>query len=236
MARLPLWKSIAATLRDEIAETRYGPGDKLPTEAALAARFGVNRHTARRALADLAAAGLVEARRGSGVYVTQQPAEYPLGRRVRFHRNLAAAGRVPGRQLLHLETRGADPDEAAALALAPGDPVHVYEGLSHADGQAIAHFTSSFPATRFADLPEALRASGSVTEAFAACGLGDYTRAGTRLTARAATPTQARLLGVPQGAPLLRSQGVNVDPAGVPVEYGRTFFVGERVTLTLDGG
>ena len=42
MARTPIWKSIATHLRDEITAGQFAQGDKLPTEAALAARFGVN--------------------------------------------------------------------------------------------------------------------------------------------------------------------------------------------------
>jgi len=61
-----LWSAIAATLTAEISAGHYRPGDKLPTEAALAARFGVNRHTVRHALADLADRGLVRSRRGRG--------------------------------------------------------------------------------------------------------------------------------------------------------------------------
>ena len=36
-----LWRSIHDSLRDDIAQGRYGPGARLPTEAALAARRGV---------------------------------------------------------------------------------------------------------------------------------------------------------------------------------------------------
>jgi DNA-binding transcriptional regulator YhcF (GntR family) len=54
MGRAPLWTAIRDTLRQEIATGQYRGGDKLPTEARLADRFGVNRHTIRRALADLA--------------------------------------------------------------------------------------------------------------------------------------------------------------------------------------
>ncbi|HHB81205.1 MAG TPA: GntR family transcriptional regulator, partial [Aliiroseovarius sp.] len=53
MTRDPIWKAIAETLAAEIARGHYAPGAKLPTEAQLARRFGVNRHTVRRATADL---------------------------------------------------------------------------------------------------------------------------------------------------------------------------------------
>ena len=98
MTRTPIWKAIAETLSEEIAEGAYLPGTKLPTEAALSQRFGVNRHTVRHALASMAEDGLVRSRRGAGVFVTARPTEYPLGKRVRFSQNLMAAGRTPDRQ------------------------------------------------------------------------------------------------------------------------------------------
>ncbi|MES2847389.1 MAG: phosphonate metabolism transcriptional regulator PhnF [Pseudomonadota bacterium] len=233
MTRSPIWKDIADTLTAEIAQGHYAPGDRLPTEALLAARFGVNRHTVRHAFSALTAAGLVHARRGAGVFVAAKPADYALGRRVRFHQNIAASGRTPSRQLLRLETRPADLREAAALVLAEGALVHVVEGVSLADGMPLAVFRSVFPAARFAGLLDVLAQTQSVTAAMAACGVVDYTRASTTVTATAARATQAVLLRVADGAPLLRSVSVNVDDAGVPVEFGTTWFAGDRVTLTV---
>ena len=233
MTRTALWTSIAATLGTEIRDGHYRPGDRLPTEAELSARFGVNRHTVRRALADLGAGGVVLARRGAGVFVAHRPLDYPLGRRVRFNQNLAAAGQTPDREVLRLETRHADAREAEALALAPGAQVHVYEGISMADRVPVALFRSVFPAAPFPDLPADLRDTRSVTAALARAGIADYIRAQTRLTAKAATATQALHLRLAEGAPILRSVGINVDAAGVPVEYGHTWFAGDRVTLTL---
>ena len=99
MTRPAIWKSIADNLAAEIAEGHYHPGDRLPTEAELAARFGVNRHTVRHALSALAEAGTVRSRRGAGVFVAARPTDYALGRRVRFHQNVAASGRTPSRRL-----------------------------------------------------------------------------------------------------------------------------------------
>jgi GntR family transcriptional regulator, phosphonate transport system regulatory protein len=233
MARSPLWKSIAESLLAEIAAGHYAPGGKLPTEAELSARFGVNRHTIRHALADLAQGGIVHARRGAGVFVAARPTDYPLGRRVRFHQNLAASGRSASRRINRLETRPSDADEAAALHLAPATPVHVVEGISLADGQPIALFRSVFPAARFARLLAEVEVSKSVTASLAACGLTDYTRAQTRITAKLATAMQALALQISEGAPLLRSLAINVDREAVPVEFGITWFAGDRVTLTV---
>jgi GntR family phosphonate transport system transcriptional regulator len=236
MPRSPLWRDIAETLAAEIARGHFPAGGKLPTEAELSARFGVNRHTVRHALADLAARGLVHARRGAGVFVLGRSTDYPLGRRVRFHQAVEAAGQTPSRRLTRIETHPADAKEAEALGLTLGASVHVVEGVSMADGQPIAVFRSVFPAARFPGLPAAMARHGSITAALADCGLPDYTRATTRLTAKLARATMAVQLQLPEGAPVLRSVAVNVDGQGVPVEYGTTWFAGERVTLTVAGG
>lgn len=233
--RRPVWAQIRATLAEEIAAGQYRPGARLPTEAALAARFGVNRHTVRRALGDLAEAGITQSRRGAGVFVTTRPMDYPIGKRTRFHSNLAEAGQIAAREVLRLETRAADAREAAALEIAPGDAIHVWEGVSFADGLPIALFRSAFPAARLPGLRAALGAAQSVTAALAQIGVPDYTRRSTRLSAEAADATQALHLRCAQGAPLLRTVAVNVDPEGRPVEYGRSWFAGDRIQLVVEG-
>jgi GntR family phosphonate transport system transcriptional regulator len=220
-------------LSSEIGAGHYRPGDKLPTEAALAARFGVNRHTVRHALAALAEQGLVHSRRGAGVFAEQRPTNYALGRRVRFHENVIAAGRSPSRRISRTETRPCGTEEARVLRLRAGTLVHVVEGVSMADEQPIAAFRSVFPAARFPDLMTLVGETGSITQALAASGLPDYTRAETRLTAQLADPVLAVALAIRPGAPVLRTVAVNVDPKGVPVEHGLTWFAGERVTLTV---
>ncbi|KQB96629.1 GntR family transcriptional regulator [Loktanella sp. 1ANDIMAR09] len=232
--RTPIWKAIADALRSDLAEGRYSPGDKLPTEAALADRFGVNRHTVRHGIAALVDDGLVRTRRGAGAFVAATPTDYPIGNRVRFHENLIAAGRRPEKRILALDERAATQGEAKALQVPTGAPLCAYHGLSLADGQPIAIFESLFPLDRIAGVTDALRDTSSVTEALRVAGIADYTRASTRLTAVRATATQALHLHVSEGDPLLRSSGVNTGQLGQPVEYGRTWFVGDRVTLTLD--
>ena len=64
-----LYRKIALAIAAAIADGRYGPGEKLPSERELADSFGVSRPTIRDAMIALEFQGLVEARQGSGVYV-----------------------------------------------------------------------------------------------------------------------------------------------------------------------
>ncbi|MEM8631462.1 MAG: phosphonate metabolism transcriptional regulator PhnF [Pseudomonadota bacterium] len=236
MTRPAIWTSIRDTIASEIGSGHVLPGKKLPTEAELSARFGVNRHTVRRALADLAEQGLVESRRGAGVFVARSPVAYPIGRRVRFHQNLRAAGQSPMRTTLYAAARPATERESDALRLAPGSDVIVWKGQNLADGLPIALFRSVFPAERFPDILSVLQETSSVTAGFRAAGIDDYTRATTEINAKLATPTQAHQLGIAAGAPLIRTTSVNIDQDGTPIEYGRAWFSGDHVTLTLQDG
>ncbi|MGV9797825.1 GntR family transcriptional regulator [Mycobacterium sp. NPDC003449] len=69
-AGVPLHRQLFLVLHDEIGRGVLAAGDALPTEQSLGDQFGVSRITVRRALADLAEAGLIERRHGVGSFVT----------------------------------------------------------------------------------------------------------------------------------------------------------------------
>lgn len=230
----PIWQQIRRALVDEIGEGRFGPGDKLPTEAALARRFGVNRHTVRRALGQMQGEGVVHARRGAGVFVTHRPVPYRLGPRVRFSENIAQSGRTGTRHILRLETLPALEDEAGALEIPPGELVHVLENIALIDGVPATHSRCFFPAAPLPAFPRAMREAGSITQALVADGVDTYARAWTRVSAGRADAATARHLGMAEGAPVLRTVSLNRAGASWPVEYAYTLFCGDRVEFVID--
>src|SRR6202790_5477806 len=68
-----LYQQIARTIAAAVEDGRYASGDKLPSERELSDDFGVSRPTIRDAMIALEFQGLVEARQGSGVYVSAAP-------------------------------------------------------------------------------------------------------------------------------------------------------------------
>ena len=72
-ARVVIWQRIAEVLTAEISSGGFPPGARLPTETALAERFGVNRHTLRQAIGALSTAGLVSVKHGRGTFVRPAP-------------------------------------------------------------------------------------------------------------------------------------------------------------------
>ena len=230
---MTLWRSIADNLRAEIARGMWPPGSKLPAEAELAERFGVNRHTLRHATKALADEGLLYSRRGAGVFVAAVPVDYPLSNRVRFHRNIELASRVPGKKFDAVMTRPSSASEARDLELAAGDLVHVAEIVSMVDYRPVAVSRSVYPAAMLPGFPEALHKTKSITKALAECGIPDYRRISTRITARLADAVQAAKLQIDPGDPLLRIESIS-EAQGKRVERGLTWWAAERVTLTID--
>ncbi len=75
--KLPSSGSLSEQLADalllSIRDGNLPKGQRLPTEAALVARFGVSRTVVREALSRLKTIGLIESRQGSGTFVAQIP-------------------------------------------------------------------------------------------------------------------------------------------------------------------
>jgi GntR family transcriptional regulator len=74
----PLFRQLARLLISAIDDGEIAVGDTLPTEAELAQRHGVSRHTVRQALAELRTRGMIESRQGIGSIVVRRssPAAY----------------------------------------------------------------------------------------------------------------------------------------------------------------
>lgn len=74
--RQPLYASLAQSLMRDIAQSRYPVGSLLPTEDAIASRYGVSRHTVRQALRELKDGGVISSHPGIGTRV-RAPSESP---------------------------------------------------------------------------------------------------------------------------------------------------------------
>ncbi|MEJ2675982.1 MAG: GntR family transcriptional regulator, partial [Acidihalobacter sp.] len=97
---MPRWRQIYGTLAEEMQQGILRPGQRLPTEPELAERFGVNRHTLRRAMAELRDDGLVRIERGRGTFVQEEVIDYPVTRRTRFSDIMIMSDHEPGQRAL----------------------------------------------------------------------------------------------------------------------------------------
>jgi GntR family transcriptional regulator, phosphonate transport system regulatory protein len=155
---IPLYAQIADHLRQNINQGVYRVGEQLPTEAQLAERFAVNRHTLRQAIALLKTEGLLRVDRGRGTFVAARTIRYPIGKRVRYNQALKQQGWKGSYKLLRVTGVPADEAIAKGLEIKPGDRVALIERLGFADEEPILVSTGYYPLQRIPNLlqPESI--------------------------------------------------------------------------------
>ena len=231
-----VWKQIADTLSTEIRNRAFNTTGRLPSENELSARFGVNRHTLRQAVAALQVDGLVRIEPGRGTFVQHELLDYVLSRRTRFSENLQRQGLLPSKQLLTARAMPAPERAAHELRLDRGASVLMVEMLDEANNQPVGLATAYYPAARFDGLLEMLHGGTCTTDILRHFGVQDYVRAESRITTQMPSEETARLLKQPSTRPVLCVECLDVDMAGQPIKYGETVFCGDRIQLVVNGG
>lgn len=231
---IALWRQVADQIRQSVL-TGLAANDRLPAEADLATRFGVNRHTVRAAIAALEKEGILRAEQGRGTFLNNRKRlRYPIGQRTRFSSGLENQAQKRSGKLLSSETIPAPSRVSEALSLPPQASVIQLSTVSAADGDPISAAMSWFDAARFATIAEAYAETGSITASLARLGVDDYTRKSTAVEARHASSEDLDLLALSPGAIVLLTRSVDVDSGGHPIQYGESRFAADRVELLID--
>lgn len=233
----PLYHQIFLVLRDRIVAGELPHGAQLPTEHELAETFEVSRITAKRALDELAAEGLVARRRGRGTHVIHRsrtkPVAAPL---VGLIENLEILAEHTDVRLLGFERR-VPPAPIRELF-----DVDAESPLSHAirvrsrDGIAFGHY-ESWTRTEHPAFDAAALATTSRIRLFERCGIR-LAQVEQVLSAAPADAAIAAALEVPEGTALLTLERRSFDPEGALVDWLLIHYHPERfqyrMTLSPD--
>jgi GntR family phosphonate transport system transcriptional regulator len=231
-----LWRQIAGEIEAAIADGTLAPGSRLPTEAELAGRYGVNRHTVRRAMEELARDGQVRVEQGRGSFVAEDVLDYAVSARTRFSEWIRRHDREPSGRVVSLATMPAPRAIAEALGIPSGEAMVRLERLGMADGRPVSLGQHHFAVARFPGIESALAAHGTISAALASLGVADYFRRVTRVSARLPRPEEAALLETSRSRPLLVTENINVDAEGRVVEFGLARYPTPRVQIVFEPG
>ncbi len=231
---IALWRQIANRLQTDIDGGTHKPGEQLPTEAVLSARFQVNRHTVRRALEALSRDGLVRVEQGRGSFVAEDVLDYAVEPRTRFSEWIRKHNKEPSGRVLQMCEIPAEPRVAAGLGVRVGSRVVLLERLGFADERPVSLARHYFPALRLKGMLDALQATPSITEALRAVGVADYLRQQTRVTARLPTQAEADMLRMARNRPVLVTENINVDRSGSIVEFAIGCYPTPRVQIVFE--
>jgi GntR family transcriptional regulator len=218
LERLQLrYQRVQESLVDEIQRGRRLPGSRLPPERALATHFGVSRVTLRRALDELARAGVVT-RMGTRWAVASAAIGEPPNALMSFSEMAVSRGLTPGARVLGRNVHPATIDEAEALGLAPGASLFELERLRSMDDVPILIDRTRIPLSLTPGLDtvdlEHVSLYAVLEERYAI----RPARARFTVEAVAADDRRARLLGLGPGEPLLRCQQQTEDETGRTIE------------------
>lgn len=226
---LPLYYRVETALQQRIHEGDLKPGDRLPSEEALAREYGVSRLTIREAMRRLNEEGYVARIRGRGTFVTEKIKEkvsstkftgfledyYTEIQRVQVKSVQIVEAPVPARL-------------ADALQVEQGQPVTIVRRLRVLENAPFA-FTTNYIRAEYG---RRLREEDlyryplvQIFEQILGVAFGDAIQA---IEAKFATDEVAALLEVPFGAPVLHVERLMRDQAGAPVEVVMSCYRADR--------
>ena len=238
----PLYRQIKALLTRELQAGVWKPGEAIPSEQELAARFKVSQGTVRKAIDELAADNLLVRRQGKGTFVAthaEQQIQY------RFLRLMPDAGgdRGMARRLLDCRRVRAPADVARMLACKSGDAVVQLRRLllTPVDvAQAAALTSAAGSAPGLPVVLDEIWLPGTLFKGLTLERLVDYKgpmygmfetefgvrmiRADEKIRAVAADAPSAALLGVPLASPLLSVERLSFTYGDQPVELRRGLY------------
>jgi GntR family phosphonate transport system transcriptional regulator len=231
---ITLWRCIADDFEQMILIGKHDNGERLPAESEIATRYGVNRHTVRRAMAELSARGLVQTERGSGTYVKTDKLDYRIGQRTRFSEIVAAAGHEAEGRLQGHRLEPASDEIAIRLGLKPGDAVVRLEIVRAADRVPISVATTWLAAERYHDAAKIFRQLRSITRTLEHYGISGYRRKWTRISAAFSDAIDAGRLRLSVHRPILIVDSQDVDASDAPILTTRGRFAADRVALIVE--
>lgn len=224
----PLYQQIKTLILRSLQASEWKPGDAIPSEFELAARYRVSQGTVRKAIDELATDNLLVRRQGKGTFVATHAEAHT---QYRFLRLLPDTGDLDSqgpaeRQIIECRRQRASAEVARQLGGRTGDPVlQVKRVLSFAGAPAILE-DIWLPGGPFKGLTlEALSDdTGPMYALFEAQFGVRMVRAVEKIKAVSADPETARLLEIGIGQPLLSVERVAYTYNDMPMELRRGLY------------
>jgi GntR family transcriptional regulator len=224
----PLYEQLKAFLIDAINQGEFVPGERMPGERELEEHFQVSRITARKALSDLAATGYLRREAGRGTFLIRSIIDDAADRQLGTLRDtLQATGRQVSSDLLEFDWQPAPAKAAQALGLPDGSSVLIAHRLIHVDEKPVALAQHWINLTlEHNRLTKEILEKEILWDALEQhCGVL-LTNGERTLRAVGANATEAQVLLVPEGTPLMLNEIIMRDARGRALVYAKVAYLG----------
>ncbi len=215
---IPLYYQVKESLLGEIRVKQFKVGDLIPSEAELQEKFKVSRITIRRAIQELVQEGHLYTQQGKGTFVSRPKASQELNLISSWAETMIALGMQPESKIIRYSEEPAPLNVAKLLNIPIGSMVYRLERLRYADNEPTCIMTNYLvPAIVPGFLERGLKGESLYEMLEKNYGLV-LSRAEETVEAKAAKVSEASMLNIKRGFPLLYATRVTYDITDRPVE------------------
>lgn len=232
---MPYYVQLMQLLKSKIDNGDWPAGSQLPGEPELCNLYGISRTVVRQALGEMEQQNLIVRRKGKGTFVAEPKVSESLAQKLTgFYSDMVERGYRVATEVLHQRLTPATDKIAEYLQIEPGTPLIDIRRLRFVNEEPIQLVTSYLPYAMCPQLLEVDLAHRSLYDVLENdCGL--WIARGRRfIEAVAANESEARLLQIESGAPLILLDSVSFLEDGRPVEYYHAVHRGDRSRFEVD--
>jgi GntR family transcriptional regulator len=232
---IPYYIQLVNILKEKIQSEVWKPGDQIPGEQDLCELYGVSRTVVRQALLELELEGLINRRKGKGTFISLPKISEGLVQKLTgFYQDMVERGLNPVTRVLHQDVVPASEKVARFLDIKPGDQVIDILRLRFINDEPIQMVTTHIPFEMCPALASVDLTNRSLYE-FLETECGIFIAKGQRyVEAVLANETEAELLGIERGAPLLMLDSISFSDGDRPIEYYHALHRGDRSRFEVE--
>jgi len=230
----PLHMQMEELIREKLATGAWSPDTLIPSENELSSEYGISRMTVRNVITKLVQEGLLFRIPGKGTFVSEQKIEAKSLSYEGIREQLERLGYEVYTQLLDVRKSKGNKIIRGQLKIDSNKQIYIVRRLRAVKGQPLSLHTSYIPVNLAPQLEKQNLVNDQLCYILSKSYNLNRDRVFEELESVAATQEEAELLEIPLGHPLLLLQDTIVDQNGVPFEYAKVVFRGDKLKLKLE--
>lgn len=234
-SHIPYYIQLMDILREKVQQKEWAPGDQIPGEKDLCEHYQVSRTVVRQTLREMEFDGVISRQKGKGTFIAPPKISEGLVQKLTgFYQDMVERGLKPVTKVLHQQVIPANEKIAGFLNIKPGEAVVDIQRLRFVGEDPIQMVTTYIPYKICPSLADVDLTNRSLYEYLQTeCGI--FIAKGKRyIEAVLANESEAELLGIEHGAPLLMLDSISFLEDGMPIEYYHALHRGDRSRFEVE--
>jgi len=230
-SHIPIYYQLEVEIKELIRD--LNPGDPIHSEREFSEKYGISRMTVRQAINNLVSEGVLIRKRGKGTFVASPKLEQELTFMTSFSEDMKKRGLKPQTKILDFKSIPSTQSIAKKLNRKEGDWVYEVIRLRIADEIPMALETTYIPADLISGLKEEILHASFYEYVDNTLDL-KISHATQTVESTLAQGNESTSLGIKDGSPVLLMERIGYLENGMPFEYVKSIYRGDRYKFVLD--